>query len=117
VRCKYGRVAAPKDRGDEPVLITEAQPSLDEQFRSRRRKYAVMMAIRAVCLVLAAVFYKIPWLMGILAVGALVLPWMAVLIANDRPPKKARKVNRYDGHPDPGRALEPPPGRSRIIDG
>jgi len=38
------------------VLITEAEPSLDEQYNARRRKYAVMMALRPVWLVLAAVF-------------------------------------------------------------
>jgi hypothetical protein len=98
------------------VLITEAQPSLDDQFRARRIKYSIMMATRAVCLVLAAVSYRIVWLMIILAIGALVLPWMAVLIANDGPPKKARKVNKYAGHPAPDRAL-PPAGDSRVIDG
>jgi hypothetical protein len=100
----------------EPVLITEAEPSLDDQYRSRRRKYALMMAIRAVCLVLAAVFYRIPWLLLILAAAAVALPWMAVLIANDRPPRKTKNVNRYAGQPA-DRALPPPPERSRVIDG
>jgi hypothetical protein len=99
------------------VLITEAEPSLDDQFNARRRKYAIMMATRAVCLVLAAVCYRTWWLMAVFIVGAVVLPWMAVLIANDRPPKKARKVNRYGGHPDPGRALEAPQGQGRVIEG
>jgi len=99
------------------VLITEAEPSLDEQYNARRRKYAVMMAIRAVCLVLAAVFYRVPWLMAILAAGAVALPWMAVLIANDRPPKKARKINRYGGHPAPERALPARQDDSRTIEG
>jgi Protein of unknown function (DUF3099) len=100
---------------EQPVLITEAQLSLEAQHNARRRKYAVMMATRVVCLVLAAVFYRVPWLMAILAAAALALPWMAVLIANDRPPKKAVKVNRYAGHPAPDRALPPADG-SRVID-
>ena len=101
----------------DAVLITEAEPSLDDQFNARRKKYAIMMSTLAVCLVLAAVFYRTWWAMSILIVGAVVLPWMAVLIANDRPPKKGRKVNRYAGHPDPGRAIEAPEGRSRVIEG
>jgi hypothetical protein len=101
---------------DEPVLITEAQPSLDDQYNARRRKYAVMMGSRAVCLVLAAVFHRVPVLMALFAIGALVLPWMAVLIANDRPPKKALKVHRFDGGADHDRALPVPPDHSRIID-
>jgi hypothetical protein len=106
-----------RSRRDEPVLITEAQPSLDDQHRVRRRRYAVMMATRVVCLVLAAVFYRIPWLMAILAVAAVALPWMAVLMANDRPPKKSLKVNRYAGQPAPERALPPPSEEPRVIDG
>jgi hypothetical protein len=104
-------------RDDEPVLITEAQPSLDEQLSARRTKYLIMMSIRVLCLVLAAVFYHTPWLLAIFVAGAVVLPWMAVLIANDRPPKKAAKVNRYGGHPDPGRAITSSTGDSRVIEG
>ena len=104
-------------RQDEPVLITEAEPSQDELFRARRRKYTIMMAIRALCLVLAAVTYHTVWLMAIFIAGALVLPWMAVLIANDGPPKKTQKTNRYEGHPDPSRAIEAPPGEGRVIEG
>jgi Flp pilus assembly protein TadB len=110
-------VRATSGRQEEPVLITEAEPSLDEQFRARRKKYSIMMATRAVCLVLAAVTYHTVWLMAIFILAAVVLPWMAVLIANDRPPKKAEKANRYNGHPDPSRAIEAPPGEGRVIEG
>ena len=103
--------------GHDPVLITEAEPSLDDQLAARRRKYGIMMATRAVCLVLAAVFYRTWWLLPIFIAGAVVLPWAAVLIANDRPPKKAQKINRYGGHPDPGRAIAAPPGEGRVIEG
>jgi hypothetical protein len=110
-------VSSTRGRDGEPVLITEAEPSLDAQFRARRKKYAIMMATRTVCLVLAAICYRTWWLMAILVVGAAVLPWMAVIIANDRPPKKGRKINRYAGHPAPDRALEPPPEQGRVIEG
>ena len=101
----------------DPVLITEAEPSLDDQLAARRRKYGIMMGIRAVCLVLAAVFYRTWWLLAIFIAAGVVLPWMAVLIANDRPPKKARRINRYGGHPVPGRAIAAPPGEERVIEG
>jgi hypothetical protein len=108
-----------RDSGNdsEPVLITEAQPSLDAQLSARRTKYLIMMSVRVVCLVLAATFYHTPWLMAIFIVGAVALPWMAVLIANDRPPKKAMKVNRFGGHPDRGRAIAPSTSDSRVIEG
>lgn len=104
-------------RDGEPVLITEAEPSLGDQLKSRQRKYMLMMSTRLLCLVLAAVFYRTWWLLAIFITGAVVLPWMAVLIANDRPPKKAERVNRYGGHPDPGRAITSSSGDGRVIEG
>jgi Flp pilus assembly protein TadB len=106
-----------RGRADEPVLITEAQPSLDSQFHARRKKYTIMMGTRAICLVLAAVSYRTWWLMAIFVVGAVVLPWMAVIIANDRPARKALKVSRYLRHPRPDRAIDAPPAQRRVIEG
>jgi hypothetical protein len=112
-------VTVGRDSGSdsEPVLITEAQPSLDEQLSARRTKYLIMMSIRVVCLVLAAAFYHTPWLLAIFVAGAVTLPWMAVLIANDRPPKKALRVHWFGGHPDPGRAITSSTGDNRVIEG
>ena len=97
----------------EPVLITEAEPSLAEQHAFRKKRYAITMGIRAVFIVLAATFYQVVWLMLIFAVLGTVLPWIAVVMANDRPPKKKLHVNRYDARPD--RTLESRP--SRVIEG
>jgi hypothetical protein len=104
-------------RDGEPVLITEVEPSLDQQLATRRNKYLIMMGTRVVCLVLAAAFYRTPWLLAIFVAGAVALPWMAVLIANDRPPKKASKVNRHGGHPRPDRAITTGRSDGRVIDG
>lgn len=85
-------------RDDSPVLITEAQPSLDDQQAMRRRRYAIMMASRVPCLVLAAVVFQLWqlwWLSLIILAISIPLPWMAVLIANDRPARKSEKVNRF----------------------
>ena len=57
----------PRTRRPEPVLITEAQPSLAEQHAARKKRYAITMAVRGVCIVLAAVFYQIVWLMLLFA--------------------------------------------------
>lgn len=99
-----------------PVLITDAQQSRIDEHNARRKRYTITMGLRIVCLILAAIFYQVVWLMAILVVLACVLPWMAVLIANDRPPKKAERVNRY-GHPAPDRAIAPSTRSDRIIDG
>ena len=84
------------DRNDTPVLITEAAPSYEEQHAARRRKYAIMMSLRFPCLILAALFAHTWWLALGFIVLSVPLPWMAVLIANDRPPRKAEKASRYE---------------------
>ena len=89
------------------TLITAAAPSLDDQHDARRRKYLILMGTRAVCLVLAVVTATISlWFAAIFIVGGVVLPWCAVLIANDRLPTKAGRVNRYQA-PTDVRALPP----------
>jgi len=92
-----------KQRDDTPVLITEAAPSYDDQHAARRRKYAIMMTLRFPCLIAAGLTYHTPWLALTFILLSVPLPWMAVLIANDRPPRKAEKVNRFRPH---RRALE-----------
>ena len=82
-------------RDDTPVLITEAAPSYDDQLKSRRRKYALMMSMRIPFLIAAVACYQIWWLALTLVVLSIPLPWMAVLIANDRPPRRKEDVNRY----------------------
>jgi hypothetical protein len=48
-----------------------------------------MMALRAVCVLAAALTYRVSLILALacLLAGA-VLPWCAVILANDRPPKK-----------------------------
>jgi len=82
-------------RNDTPVLITEAALSYPDQFALRRRKYAIIMAARIPCLGLAGVFYQTWWLALMFVILSVPLPWVAVLIANDRPPRKAENVNRF----------------------
>ena len=103
-------------RSTEPVLITDAHPSLLDEHAARKRRYVLTMGVRALSLVAAAVVYTsthILWLVLVLAVLGTVLPWVAVVMANDGPPKSKQHVNRYDGRPD--RTLENP--RSRVIEG
>jgi hypothetical protein len=81
-------------RGDDAILITAAEPSYAEQYATRRRKYAILMSARIPCLALAGVFYQTWWLALTFVVLSVPLPWMAVLIANDRSPLKAEHVNK-----------------------
>lgn len=103
----------------DPVLITEAAPSLFDQHAMRKRRYIITMAVRAVCLILATVFYKTIIVMAVFAILAIVLPWIAVMIANDRPPKKSLNAHRFRATPD-GALAQPAPAAAiepvRIID-
>jgi Protein of unknown function (DUF3099) len=87
------------DDNGRPVLITAAEPSYEEQHRARVRKYLILMAIRIPALIFAALAYG-AWhngLISLLIVAASVpLPWIAVLIANDRPPRRANEPRRFD---------------------
>ncbi|MQA26987.1 MAG: DUF3099 domain-containing protein [Micromonosporaceae bacterium] len=79
------------------ALITDAEASQDAQLRSRQIRYASMMGIRVVFLIVAGVLVSVQapmlWLWLPLCVAGMVfLPWMAVLIANDRPPKEKHRL-------------------------
>lgn len=86
------------DDDGRPVLITAAAPSYEEEHRARVRKYLTLMGFRIPALILAALAYG-AWhngLISLLIVGVSVpLPWMAVLIANDRPPRRADEPRRF----------------------
>jgi len=100
----------------EPLLITEAAPSQTDQHAARKRRYAITMAIRCVSLVIAAFTAQYSlWAMALFAVLGTVLPWVAVVMANDRPPKKQLDPNRYRP-PAPDRILESGSSRARVID-
>ena len=80
------------------VLITAAAPAYEEQHRARVRKYVILMSCRVPALILAAVAYSV-WENGLISLAIIVvsipLPWIAVLIANDRPPRSAEEPRRY----------------------
>jgi hypothetical protein len=95
----------------QPVLITDAARSQADELRSRQTRYVIMMVTRAGCLVLGAVLIsaKAPYLpiwLGLCVLGMVFLPWAAVLIANDRAPKKKPR-RPAPVTPTPQRALTP----------
>jgi hypothetical protein len=69
---------------DEAVRITTAAQSHEHDISVRQRHYLVSMSIRVVCFI-GAVFAGangINWLWPLLIVGAIVLPYVAVIGAN-----------------------------------
>jgi hypothetical protein len=98
-------------------VITNAPRSLDDDYDRRRRRYAVLMSIRAICVLAAGLTYRVSiWLALAFVAGGAVLPWCAVLIANDRLPIK-RTVARRPVPNNVEKALPPPDERERTIDG
>ncbi|WP_434620909.1 DUF3099 domain-containing protein [Arthrobacter sp. A5] len=60
--------------------ITDARTAHSDDMRQRMFRYAVAMGIRLVCLFL--IFILPGWFKIIAVVGAVALPWFAVIIAN-----------------------------------
>ena len=99
--------AEPRRGRPETVVITHAERSYDEQVRSRRSRYLIMMGMRIPLLVAGFACLHTPWLAILLIVLSVPLPWIAVLIANDRPARTSRKV--LPGVINYERALPGPP--------
>jgi predicted tellurium resistance membrane protein TerC len=74
------------------TVITELPSSPDEERRARMIRYFVAMGIRMVCLVLCVVIPD--WWRVIPAVGAIVLPYFAVVIANNASRRMTGPVQR-----------------------
>jgi hypothetical protein len=68
-------------RSERPVRITTAAASRDEDIRRRQRRYVLSMGFRTVCFV-AAVIIGEGVIMWVLIVAALILPYVAVVMAN-----------------------------------
>jgi hypothetical protein len=78
---------------DRPALITTAPESPDAEYDRRRKRYAIMMAIRALCVIAAALTYRMSIIVALVClVGGAIIPWCAVILANDGPPKKRARV-------------------------
>ena len=65
----------------DPVRITTAAASPRDDISARQRRYLVSMAIRTVCFV-AAIVVGPGWLRWVLVAAAVLLPYVAVVMAN-----------------------------------
>ncbi|MEO5533580.1 MAG: DUF3099 domain-containing protein [Pseudolysinimonas sp.] len=85
-----------------PIAITELQRSPEEEQRSRMRRYALTMGIRMACVI--ACLFVTGWWLVIPAVGAIVLPYIAVVFANATDRRRTQSVDRPGGlvvrHPE-----------------
>jgi hypothetical protein len=71
-------------RGQQVHLVTQARRPMSEDIRYRQNRYLIMMGIRVICFVIAIVLYvaHMRWLVLVPAVGAIFIPYIAVVFAN-----------------------------------
>ena len=98
----------------EAAVITQAELSYDEQLSARRKRYMLTMGMRIPLLVAATIFYHHLWLSIPLLLISIPLPWIAVLIANDRPARNQRAPKVVPGVINYERAL--PPSHREVVD-
>ena len=83
-----------------PIAITALPPSPDEDQRRRFRQYTIAMSIRVACIL--ACLFTTGWVQLVCIGGAVVLPSIAVVIAN-------AKRSTGGGTPErPGQSSLPP---------
>jgi Flp pilus assembly protein TadB len=72
--------------GDTPIRITTAGTSPNADIAARQRRYLIAMGVRTLCFLIVAglaITHAGPgWLPWIFVAGALVLPYVAVVMAN-----------------------------------
>jgi hypothetical protein len=79
-------MARTKRGSDTPVRITTASAGAGADIDSRQKRYIVTMGIRTLCFLAVAVLAMThlgpAWLPWIFVIGAVVLPYVAVVMAN-----------------------------------
>ncbi|WP_426244427.1 DUF3099 domain-containing protein [Nocardioides sp. LHG3406-4] len=68
------------------VRITTAAASREADISARQRRYVISMTIRTLCFV-GAILVGPGWLRWVLVAGALLLPYVAVVMANVAEPR------------------------------
>ena len=110
-------------RDRRTVVITDAPESPEKELRRREIRYVTMMLTRAACLIAGAVLVSTkpplwPLWVFLCVVGMVLLPWLAVILANDRPPKtKAERLQDAKRHaPEPAALPAPATQERKVID-
>lgn len=65
-----------------PQSATSLRRAPHDDAHARMTKYFIMMSVRVVCFVLMVVITPYGWHTGVFAVGAVLLPYLAVVVAN-----------------------------------
>jgi hypothetical protein len=87
-----------RSRRDQTYVVTEARTGHSADVAYRERRYLIMMGIRTVCFITALLMFvnHLGWLTAIPIIGALVIPYFAVIFANGgREPTSNRGFRQY----------------------
>jgi hypothetical protein len=111
-----------RTRRRDATLVTDAKRPMSEDIAFRERRYLLMMGIRVLCFVVTIIMFvsHAGWFSAIPAVGAIVIPYFAVVFANGgREPSSTRGFREYQPNlpmrfSDPQEAAD---GRSRSATG
>lgn len=102
-------------RGHDAVYtVTDARRPMSEDIGYRERRYLLTMGVRALCFVLSIVFAVTlhgagRWLAVLALVGAVVLPYIAVIFANGgREPDSAARFAPYEPEPEDQKRISGP---------
>ncbi len=77
-------MARDQKRSGDAVRITTAAANRADDIRARQKRYLLSMSLRTLCFVgaIIASMAGVDWLWPFLIAGALVLPYIAVVMAN-----------------------------------
>ncbi len=77
-------MARNNEKSGEAIRITTAAANRADDIQARQRRYLLSMSLRTICFVgaIAASLAGIDWLWPFLIAGAIILPYVAVVMAN-----------------------------------
>lgn len=97
---------------EDAVRITTASPSRNDEINARQRRYLFSMSLRTICFVGAILTSG--WLQWVLIAGALVLPYIAVVLANATSSRSDGFALRQGGYTAPELNQAPHPNTHPI---
>lgn len=102
-------------RASRPQAATslEMAPADDENLRIRN--YLLTMGVRLACMILCAVVVPYGWHTAVFAVGAIFLPYIAVVIANAASGRRVETAVRPETAQLAAPAAEPEPDSPTVI--
>jgi len=116
-------VSNPRPGASEVHRITTVQEPLADDVARRTRRYLVQMGVRLVCFVGAVLTWGLVpvWLSGVLLVGAVILPYVAVILANAGRERSSEPDTLFEpralGPARPGPAPDSGEGRGDTVHG